>query len=148
MIERHHVFCLAIGGVHFLPGDTVNVPNIIMLEKSVHANLHRVLNIPYEYIRIFRMKYELYHIKDIDYYTDLNKLQTMYFANLKLLSKELQIAHVYSVKQQIVIFAKLFSYTGCLHLNATFMDDVSAFNFYLGIYHKIFIYRTTKYLVK
>lgn len=145
-MQKHHIIALSIGGIHFLYKDVVNTANLVLLEKPEHEKLHKVLDIPYDFIRTFRMKYEIYQIKDIDYYNDLHRLQTMYFANLKYLSARIVALHLESIKAQNEVFAQMFRWTGCLHENAEFIDNVHAFDFHLAIYHKIFISRTTKYL--
>lgn len=146
MTQRHHIIALSIGGIHCLHKDAVNEANLVVLEETEHKKLHKVLDIPYDFIRAFRMKYEVYQFKDADYYNDLHKLQLMYFSNLKHLSQRIIALHLESIKGQNRVFAKMFNWNGSLYENAIFVNDLQAFEFYLAIYHKIFVSRATYYL--
>lgn len=92
-IEKHHWIPLAIWGIN-------TSDNIISLEKDIHSMTHKILNIPYKYIRSYRKVLNWKTIIDETILEAERKMQITYFDKCKYLPEEVFKLHYNSILKQ------------------------------------------------
>jgi len=82
--QDHHCLPVSIGG-HDWP------ENIVRLIESDHTQVHKVLNLPYQKIRSFRLKTNhMVHRNSQEFIRELRKIHLAFFQNINMLPKKIQ----------------------------------------------------------
>lgn len=113
--EKHHVIPISIGGWDI-------GQNMIVVSKQEHADIHKTLNIPYQFIREFREKTNHKLIPDMDYISELRALHCKYFEKVNELGEFIFALHINSIELQIEYIEMKYGLARCDRPNSKHFD--------------------------